>query len=70
MTGEVRKYSTVFIDRERYIPATERPVDDEARQLLSEVYGALWTEAYYDPASQATRAFAKPLADKMRMWWR
>lgn len=60
-----RKYERVSLDGESYILAEERPLDAEARKLLSEVYGRLWTEAHYDPDNESTRKFAQPLAEKM-----
>lgn len=36
-----------------------------AYDLLSEVYGVLWTNASYDPDSQATKIFSAPLFKKM-----
>jgi hypothetical protein len=35
------------------------------KMMLAEIYGALWTEGYYDPLNTFTQYFAKPLADKM-----
>lgn len=63
--SETRRYSTVLIDGIQYLPLEQKPLDDEARRLLCEVYGALWTEANYDPNNDDTRKFAKPLSDKM-----
>jgi hypothetical protein len=60
-----RKYSRVSIDGISYVPATERPLGEQARALLNEVYGRLWTEAHYDPWNEQTKKFAQPLADKM-----
>jgi hypothetical protein len=40
-------------------------LDAEANKILTEVYGALWCEAYYDCFNDDIRNFAKPLADKM-----
>lgn len=48
---------------------TDKPapvIHDEAFRLLREVYSALWTEAYYDPYSEDTKAFARPLVEKMK----
>ena len=53
----------VIIDGVRYMPETE--LQAEARQLLVDVYGALWTEAFYDPYNESTKNFAEPLANKM-----
>lgn len=55
----------VIIDGKRYVPAELSP-PAEAMQLLSRVYGRLWTEAHYDAFNQSTEDFAKPLADLMR----
>ena len=54
----------VTIDGVSYFPEPEPHA--EAMKLLRQVYGALWTEAYYDGNSEQTAKFAKPLADKMR----
>lgn len=48
--------NTVIIDGVTYRPSTER--ETRADHLLREVYGALWTEAYYDPDNEETRTFA------------
>jgi hypothetical protein len=53
----------VLIDGKRYIEESDF---NEAMRLLREVYGALWTEAHYDPYNESTQKFATPLADKMR----
>lgn len=53
----------VIIDGVRYYP--EESEDKEARRLLSEVYGRLWTEAFRDPTNEVTREFAVPLAKLM-----
>ena len=57
----------VIIDGVAYRPETaeESRLDAEVKKLLSDVYGALWTEAYYDGFNDATIKFAQPLADKM-----
>lgn len=55
----------VEINGHKYVPREEKPLDEEAKRLLSEVYGKLWMEGNYDPNSAATRKFAKPLSDKM-----
>ena len=44
------------------LPEDDRKIVDK---LLNEIYGALWTEANYDPYNEDTKKFAKPLADKM-----
>ena len=54
---------TVVIDGINYVAETE--LQKETRLLLCDIYGTLWTEAYYDPDSEETRKFAKPIADKM-----
>ena len=38
----------------------------EVFKILNDVYGALWMEAYYDPDSESSAKFAKPLAEKMK----
>ena len=48
-----------------YVPAHDRPMREEAGELLRAVYGKLWVEAYYNPTCEATCKFAKPLADMM-----
>lgn len=63
--AKLRRYHEVNIDGVRYVPSRKRPLHDEERKLLSEVFGQLWTEAYYDPTNESTRKFAQPLADKM-----
>lgn len=57
----------VIIDGLAYRPQTdeEKAIDAEVQKLLCDVYGELWTEAYYDGFSDATIKFAQPLADKM-----
>jgi len=65
VASKLLKYHSVNIDGVKYIPAIERPLEQEAIKLLSEVYGRLWTEAYYDPMNESTRKFSKPLSDKM-----
>lgn len=54
----------VTIDGKEYVPA-EASSDATAMRLLAEVYGALWTEAFYDPYNAATQQFAEPLARKL-----
>lgn len=54
----------VRIDGVLYVRADQQPMES-AMNLLREVYGALWGEAYYDAYNERTRDFAKPLADKM-----
>jgi hypothetical protein len=61
-----RRFERVSLNGEAYIPAEERPLDMEARELLHDIYGSLWMEAFYDPANEATRTFAEPLARKMK----
>jgi hypothetical protein len=63
MVESMRSPVLVQIDGVNYRRETE--LEAEARRLLSEVYGCLWTEAYYDPDSEDTRKFAQPLAEKM-----
>ena len=43
----------------------EHRLTDKEIKLLSEVYGTLWIEAYYDFKNEHTQKFAKPIADKM-----
>jgi hypothetical protein len=54
----------VEIDGVAYV--RREPTEEATLRLLAEVYGALWTEAHYDPANESTRRFAEPLAAKMR----
>lgn len=56
-------YPKVVINGVPWKPESE--LDNEVRALLNEVYGALWTEAYYDPYNKSTQEFARPLAEKM-----
>lgn len=58
--GEIHK---VMIDGILYLPQTELQI--EARKLLHDVYGTLWTNAFYDPYSEEIGEFAKPIAAKM-----
>ena len=56
----------VIIDDIEYVPGPAA-LDAESRQLLTEVYATLWTEAYYDPTyGEKSQKFAAPLADKMQ----
>lgn len=57
----------VTIDGVVYRPETEAEaaLAEDARTLLSQVYGTLWAEAYYDGGSDELMKFAQPLADKM-----
>jgi hypothetical protein len=64
-TLKTRRYSSVVIDGIHYVPATSKPLKAEEKRLLAEVYGKLWTEAYYDPWNEDTKKFAQPLADMM-----
>lgn len=54
----------VMIDGKRYVPADMSP-PAEAMKLLAQVYGRLWTEAYYDAFNKSTEDFARPLAELM-----
>ncbi len=54
----------VVIDGKRYV-AAEQSQHEEAMQLLNEVYGVLWCEAFRDPTNLKLNAFAVPLARKM-----
>jgi hypothetical protein len=47
------------------IPPIRLCLTEQQKELLNKVYGTLWMEAYYDPCSEDTRKFAKPLADIM-----
>lgn len=47
------------------VEAQGQQTEDVAMNLLREVYGRLWCEAYYDPFAEQTRDFARPLADLM-----
>lgn len=42
-------------------------ISEEGKKLLREVYGALWIEAVYDPASKQLQEFCKPLNEKMKI---
>jgi hypothetical protein len=53
----------VVIDGVVYTAETE--LQKEERLLLCELYGALWTEAFYDPYNDSTQRFAEPLSRKM-----
>ena len=53
----------VVIDGKRYRAETE--LEKEATTLLCDVYGSLWTEAYYDHLCADTQRYAIPLAKKM-----
>lgn len=55
---------TVVIDGVEYVPR-DTFIPDRAMKLLSEVYGTLWAEGYYDPITEAVGKFARPLSDKM-----
>jgi hypothetical protein len=56
----------VTIDGVEYVRADRDLVDyAEAMRLLGEVYGSLWTEAYYDAYNDSTKKFATPLHEKM-----
>lgn len=61
-----KTYSEVSIDGVRYVPAVRRPLTTEAKQLLSDVYGVLWMESYYDPFNGETQKFAKGVVGKMQ----
>lgn len=37
--------------------------EQEMADLLHDMYCRLWTEAFYDPDNEATKKFAKPLAE-------
>ena len=53
----------VEINGEKFFRQTEQ--DKRINQLLTEVYGRLWAEAFYDPYNKSTREFALPLYKKM-----
>jgi hypothetical protein len=53
----------IVIDGVTYHAETE--IEKEARLLLSEIYGSLWAEAFYDPYNDATQKFAESLSIKM-----
>ena len=47
-------------------PVFSLALTGEQKIKLSEVYGRLWTEAYYDPNNESTANFAKPLVKIMQ----
>jgi hypothetical protein len=53
----------VEIDGVRYHP--EQLLEKRAMELLNEIYGSLWAEAFYDPFNDSTQKFAIPLSEKM-----
>lgn len=57
----------IIIDGVEYVPVNVALGEDyaEAMRLLGDVYGSLWTEAYYDPYNGSTKNFAIPLHEKM-----
>jgi hypothetical protein len=63
--SEKRIYDSVVIDGVHYVASERPPFAEEAATLLREVYGVLWTEAFYDPRNEETRKFAEPLSRKM-----
>jgi hypothetical protein len=41
-------------------------VDAEDKKLLNDLYCAIWSEACYDPTTEATGNFCKGLVDKIQ----
>ena len=42
------------------------PLSQEAKELLSDLYGVLWMEAFYDPSNEITKAWARRHVGKMK----
>lgn len=68
MSGLVVRLESIVKDLGSTLEIAKLIEDDltsEVREILNDVYGSLWAEAYYDSFNESTQRFARPLADKM-----